>query len=347
MSTIAYVGSYTTTRRRGLGRGIEVFLVEDGTWRRIQSVPAVNPSWLLVNRAGTLLYAAHGDGTTVSTYAIATDGTLTELGETDSGGFNGVSLLESPDSRWLWVVNHVSGTLTTLALDEAGVPARISAVTAVSGKRGPDREEQPAPRPHHLVLSRDGLYAYVPDKGLDVIHQFSIDTDTGAFVPLNPPHAKARRAAGPRHAVLDSTGSMLLVVNEIDSTITDYEIAADGTLAPLRWTPTTPSSFFGHTMAAEIVHDPFRPVVAVSNRGHDSVAIFVHSKHETRRLCDVPTGGLTPRFMAIGPDGYLYVANQDAHSIVRLDFSEPSTPLAAEPVVAIGSPSSIVWVETA
>ena len=58
----------------------------------------------------------------------------------------------------------------------------------------------------------------------------------------------------------------------------------------------------------------------------------------------VPTGGLTPRFFALGSDAkHLYVANQDSHEITvfHIDDGSRATLIPTGVRIGVGSPSAI------
>src|SRR5438552_14716492 len=60
-----YIGSYTT-EGRGHGEGISVYHrnSEEDPWSLVQVVKDfADPSFLIIDRQGRCLYAAHGDGT--------------------------------------------------------------------------------------------------------------------------------------------------------------------------------------------------------------------------------------------------------------------------------------------
>lgn len=80
----------------------------------------------------------------------------------------------------------------------------------------------------------------------------------------------------------------------------------------------------GGNSAAEVRCHPNGRFVYVSNRGHDSIAVFGVNA-ATGRLTPIerePTRGRTPRHFGISPcGGYLLAANQKSNSIVifRID----------------------------
>jgi 6-phosphogluconolactonase len=93
--------------------------------------------------------------------------------------------------------------------------------------------------------------------------------------------------------------------------------------------------------------DPSGRFVYVSNRGHDSIAIFAVDQ-QTGRLTNVghePTGGQTPRNFAIDPSGtFLYAANQNSDTIVHFRIDGQTGRLTPTgDVTEIGGPVCILF----
>jgi len=187
----------------------------------------------------------------------------------------------------------------------------------------------------------------VPDKGLDLVHVFTLDTATGKLVANNPPSVAARSGSAPRHVVLHPTGPYAYVVNELDSTVTTYRFDDErGTLAPIQVIPTIPTTYTGNNTGAEIVVASSGRFVYASNRGHNSIAIFAVEK--TGILAHVgweSTLGRTPRFVGFDPSGrVLYAANQGSNNIVAFRVNPSSGALSPTGyVVEVGLPSCIVF----
>jgi 6-phosphogluconolactonase (cycloisomerase 2 family) len=107
----------------------------------------------------------------------------------------------------------------------------------------------------------------VPDKGLDKVFVFRLDTALGKLVPNDPPWVVTRAGAGPRHAGFHPTKPYAYVLNELDSSMTTYQFdAVAGALKPLQVLPTIPSSYTGDNTAAEIVVAASGRFVYASNR---------------------------------------------------------------------------------
>ena len=346
----AYVGCYTTSQRRGRGEGINVFRLDPDGWTHVQLVhDSPNPSWLGLDRGQRFLYAAHGDGDSVSAFRIdARTGRLEPLRTQPTGGKNGVRLAVDASNRFVVVANYSSGTVAVLPIGADGSLGPPSDRAELRGTPGPHRTEQTMSHPHDIVIDPGGRFVVVPDKGLDVVFVFTLDVTSGKLIAADPPSVSSRRGAGPRHADFHPSRPLLYVLNELDSTITTYRLEAPGgALVPLQVLTTLPPSFTGDNTTSEIAVAASGRVVYASNRGHDSIASFAvdDATGVLTAIAWEPTRGRTPRFFALQPPGVrLHVANQDSDTIVDFEIDPATGRLTPTgQVVATGSPSSIVF----
>ena len=349
--SFAYVGCYTSMQRNGRGEGVGVYRIDraSGDWTQVQLVrDLVNPSWLTFDRLKRVLYSAHGDGEQATALAIdAQTGQLKPLSQQPTGGKNGVSMAVDPTDRFLVVGNYSSGTVAVLAINPDGSLGALRDLVTLSGTPGPHRTEQTSAHPHDVAFDRAGRFVVVPDKGLDRVFVFGLDTASGKLVAGAPPSVATRPGAGPRHVDFHPSKPYAYVINELDSTITTYGLGAAGELKPVQVVPTLPPSFTGNSTTSEIVVHPSGRFVYGSNRGHDSIAVFTVDE-PTGALTAVgwePTQGKTPRFFALDPAGIvLYAANQDTDTIVFFRVDQSSGKLSPTgQVIKTGSPSSIVF----
>jgi 6-phosphogluconolactonase (cycloisomerase 2 family) len=351
---LAYVGSYTTEKRHGRGRGIEVYRVDDASaaWTPVQTVGGLaNPSFLALDRRQRVLYSAHGDEDYATAFAIdAATGQLTSLGRQSTGGTNGVHLAVDATNRFLVVGNYASGTVAALPIAEDGSLGPLSDLATLKGAPGPDPVQQSSSHPHDVPFDRSGRFVIVPDKGFDRVFLFRLDTTRGALVPGDPPSVASRPGAAPRHADVHPRAPYAYVNNELDSTVTTYQFDPDaGVLEPLQTISTVPADFTAKNTTAEIAVARSGHFVYVSNRGHDSVAIFAVDP-ASGLLSTVgwePAQGKTPRFFALDPAGAsLYVANQNSDTIVAFRVDPATGRLTPTgQVIRTPSPSSIVFRE--
>lgn len=351
-TTLAYVGGYTARERNGRGEGVNVYRVDPGSgaWSHLQLLPDIaNPSWLTLDRPGRFLYAAHGDGTEATAYAIdPASGRLRVLGRQPTGGTNGVRLGIDASDRFLVCANYSSGTVAVLPIETDGSLGALRDLVPLDGTPGPHRTQQTSAHPHDIAFDPRGRFFLVPDKGLDAVFVFRVDTAGGKLVAGTPPRVATRAGAGPRHAGFHPTGPYAYVLNELDSTLTTYRFDAErGGLSPLQVITTLPPDFTGNNTTSEIAIAPSGRFVYGSNRGHDSIAIF-RVDESTGTLHPVgwePTQGKTPRFIALDPAGaFLYAANQDSDTIVAFRTDPRAGTLTPTgQIVRVGSPSSIVF----
>ena len=112
------------------------------------------------------------------------------------------------------------------------------------------------------------------------------------------------------------------------------------------WSPSDLS--YGKNTTAEIGVAPDGRFLYVSNRGHDSIAVFSVAQDSGRLSfigCE-PTGGKRPRFFTLDPAGtFLYAANQESDNIVAFAVDKASGMLTRTGnEVRVGSPSAISFV---
>jgi 6-phosphogluconolactonase (cycloisomerase 2 family) len=343
-----YVGSFTSDGR-GRGEGLSVFHRRTGSdaWTRIQILKTVNPSFLKIDRQGRFLYSAHGDGDEVSSYAIeALTGRLTVVNRQPTRGRNGVHLDIDPTNRFLVVANYASGTLVALPILTDGSLGAVCDLATLEGEPGPHRTQQTGAHPHHCPFDPTGRAIVVPDKGLDRIFVYRLDSGSGRLVAGTPPSVASRAGAGPRHVDFHPSGRYAYVINELDSTMTTYRFDPEKTvLQPIQISTTLPPTYTANNTTAEVVVAPSGRFVYGSNRGHDSVVLFSVAEN-TGALTAVAwesTQGRTPRFFGLDPTGaFLYAANQDSDTVVIFQVDDTTGRLRATgEVVSVASPCTI------
>lgn len=345
----AYVGCYTSSERDGRGEGIGVYQIEEsGVWHQVQLYKSINPSWLLLDRYQQFLYAAHGDGELISSFALdKSSGKLTLLNEQPTHGKNGVASTVDPDNRYIIVANYSSGNLAVLPRQEDGSLGSVCTLVQLPDGRGPHPIQQTSSHPHHVHFDSTGEFIIVPDKGLDRIFVYRFDKEKGRLIENHPFFVAAHPGAGPRHLAFYPYRPYIYVANELDSTVSTYRFdAASGELKPIQVITTLPVNLKDANVSAEIVVVPSGSYVYVSNRGHDSISMF-HVNQDTGMLTAIgwqSTHGKTPRFFTIDPFcNMLYAANQDSDSIVVFHIKKDGMLEPTGQVIKSASPSNIVF----
>jgi 6-phosphogluconolactonase len=356
MKHFVYIGTYTSLGR-GLGHrqeGIYRFRFDstDGSLTPIgATLDIYNPSFLAIHPNRRFLYAANelGEGA-VSAFAIQPEtGELAFLNHQPTNGSAPCYVSCDPTGSWLMIANYSSGSIAVYPLAEDGRLGQMSDFIQHRGQLGPNLSRQEHPHAHSIRSDPSGRYILAADLGLDLVFVYRLDTQ-GKLVPNDPPSGALPPGAGPRHFEFSLDGRFLYVANELDSTVTactwDHQ---RGAIAPFQTLSTLPPDFKEATTVADIHRTPDGAHLCVSNRGHDSLALFRLDQASGRLEAQgyVPTGGRTPRNFAIDPSGqFLYAANQDSDNIVafQIDLATRAlTPTGHE--VSVPKPVCVLFVD--
>ncbi|WP_242182127.1 lactonase family protein [Sphingomonas sp. CARO-RG-8B-R24-01] len=226
--------------------------------------------------------------------------------------------LDRTETR-LAVANYASGSMSLVRLDpQTGLPAGDVQVRANAGS-GPDPHRQEAPHAHWVGFSPDGRRLYQTDLGTDEVLRFAIDGDGAVGVPRTA--YAAPPGSGPRHLLLHPhLPRRAYLANELANTLTVLECADDGTLAAVATLSTLPPGWQGESILAHIALNAAGDRLYVSNRGHDSVAVFALDRDGMPTLLDhAPTNGASPRFFLLLEDHrLLVVAHEKAQTVTTL-----------------------------
>jgi 6-phosphogluconolactonase len=351
----AYTGCLTTEKRKGTGDGIRAYRVnaETGGWKLIQKIDGlVNPSWLLANREGTMLYALHADQDYASSFKIDREtGQLTPLNRARTGGLNGVSAKLDPTEKFMVLANYGSGHVCVLpVLADESLGDVVQSIALPGEPREIHRVgHQEHSQPHDIMFDPTGRFVVAPDKGLDRNFVFDFNVKTGHLNPGRQLYVDARSGAGPRHVAFHPKLPIAWVLNELDSTVSTHSWdARSGKLAPRDVISTLPGDFTSDNQASEIAFSAKTSTLYASNRGHDSIATFRVNRTdgELRAIGWQASGGKVPRFFAFDPSRrFLYVAHLRSHTIRRFDVDMRTGALKpTRQIVKTESPCSIVFV---
>ncbi len=198
-----------------------------------------------------------------------------------------------------------------------------------------------------LLVSNYHRFVIVADLGIDALLVYEFDPSAGRLHAHT--HTITRPGAGPRHLAFHPNGQLVYVANELDNTVAVYDYdAANGRLRERQVVETLPSTASESTVA-DIHISPLGDRVYVSNRGHDSVAIFaVEMDGRLARVAIRSCGGRWPRNFAIAPGNrFLLVANQHSDEVVVLPVLSGSEALGAPTAsVALTGVSCVHFVAT-
>jgi len=347
---LLYVGTYTASGRR---EGIYLVRMnrQSGKLRRVGAVDAgENPSFLATHPNGRVLYAVNevekynGKASgAVSAFAIARDtGALTRRNEEPSEGAAPCFVSVDRSGRVVLVANYTGGSVALLPIKADGSLAPAASVVHHAGT-GPNTERQEAPHAHCIITDPSNRFVLSADLGADRVFLYRLDLDGKSLRHLEGGDAVMRAGAGPRHLAFHPTLPLVFVSTELDSTVATLRFDAEsGKLSPLEPRSTLPAGWKGTNYPADIHVAPSGRTLYVSNRGHNSIAVFSVAPATGALALEqvVSTGGDWPRNFSLDPTGrWLLVANQKSDSVVVFGRDEESGRLTpTRQRIAIPSP---------
>ncbi len=311
---LLYVGTYTEGTR---SEGLYLLRLDrrSGKLQRIGSVDAgPNPSFLAIHPNRRVLYAVNElEQGAVKAFAIAKDtAALTRLNEQPSEGGAPCYVSLDRSGSVVLVANYGAGSIALLPVGANGALGPAAQVVRHTGK-GPNAERQAAPHAHCILPDLSNRFVLAADLGAD-----------RAFHPTLP---------------------LVFAANELDSTVATLRFDAErGALSPLDTLSTVPAGWTGTNYPADIHVAANGRTLYVSNRGHNSMAVFSVAESTGALALDqtISTEGDWPRNFSLDPTGrWLLVANQRSDSVVVFGRDPENgrlTPARPPQRIAIPSP---------
>jgi 6-phosphogluconolactonase len=243
------------------------------------------------------------------------------------------------------VANYAGGSVALLPILSDGALAPATSVVQHTGS-GPNADRQSAPHAHCIVADPSNRFALAADLGADRVFVYRLDLDGKSLRHIEGGDAVMRAGAGPRHIAFHPTLPFVFVANELDSTVATLRFDAErGMLSPIETRSTLAPGWTGTNYPADIHIAPSGRTLYVSNRGHNSIAVFSVASSTGVLTLDqvVSTDGDWPRNFSLDPTGrWLLVANQRSDSIVVFGRDEESGRLTpTRQRIALPSPACL------
>lgn len=312
------VGSYTDSAHQGI-QELYFSPLENKINLKVTAPGVQNPSFLLTNQKGNIVYSLEADrlktgGKVISLMRSTEFKTLSRLGTISSYGSNPCYLGLSPDENLLAVANYTGGSLS---LYDVNTPSQLILLQYIQHEgKGVNIERQEGPHVHSTVFSPDGKYLLAADLGTNKIYSYRIDLSQ--INPLNLVKAYPMNPGdGPRQLVFSSGGTQILVVHEMTAIFEVFDFDQGKIISTSRHS-LIPEDFKGKVGAAEIRSFADGKFVYVSNRGDANTLIaFKKSKTGYSKIQEISSGGLMPRNFNLTHDGkFLLVAHQASNDLV-------------------------------
>ena len=316
-------------------------LDSDGELTHRSDVPVSGgPSALASSANGQFLYCSLRASREIAAFRFARGGGLELLGK-QSLDADSCYIASDKTGRFLLAAYYRAGKATVHRLEDDGSVGQL--VCSVPT----------ADRAHCIETDNSNRHALVPHPlDANCIVHFLFDESEGQL-SFNPAASRvaAPDGAGPRHFVFSLDQRYVYTSDEDGSSVTAYHFdgAADSetgssALCAFQTLSTLPEEFSGDNTCAQIHLHPSGRMLYVSNRGHDSIAIFT---------VDNDSGALTssgwqeteaiPRVFNIDPSGrFLVVAGQGSGRAASYAIDGHSGALSLLDVYEVGE--SPMWV---
>lgn len=214
----------------------------------------------------------------------------------------------------LAVANYSSGSVAFHRLDpRTGAPADPTLFRHQG--QGPVRDRQAGPHAHWVGFSPDQRWLHSVDLGADAIFAYRFDATARTLAPAVVAW-RAPPGSGPRHLIRHPRLAVAYVVCELSSQLIALTATPDGRFATRTGVSTLPAGFKGTSFPAHIAIDRAGRRLYVSNRGHNSIAVFALDGTGMPQLIQhISSGGDWPRFFLMLEDRQrLLVANERSGS---------------------------------
>lgn len=307
-------------------------------WTAGAPVAAIrNASFGVASRDGRFRYLL--DESEAGTLGIY-DRALKSLGSVSTLGAHPCHAALSPDGGMLAVANYSSGNVALWRLDrKTGLPVGEAQSEAHRGS-GPDQRRQTGPHAHWVRFSPDGRTLHAVDLGADAVFAHRVDPASGRVTGSDVAY-RAAPGSGPRHLAWHPRLPVAYLLAELANTVTMLRARPDGGFTAGATLSTLPAGFGGASYGAHIAVNRAGTRLYLSNRGHDSIAVFAIARDGGLSLVQhVSCGGHWPRLFLLREDrGELLVANERSGNVAVLRIqadgrlAEPERGLAVAGVV--------------
>jgi len=230
--------------------------------------------------------------------------------------------------KWIIATNYGTGDAAIYPVLEDGSLGKMTDFVKHQGS-GPNKERQEGPHAHSSILTPDNRFVIIADLGTDqlVIYEFDISNGKLALhTSIN-----TTPGAGPRHLAFHPNKKWLYVANELNSTVTLYGYdAANGAFLERQNISSIPS-YSPENIVADVHISNSGKRLYVSNRGHNSIAVYDVGGDGDLTLVSIPSsGGNWPRNFALAPnENFMLVANQYSNEVCVLPILEDKEALGA------------------
>jgi 6-phosphogluconolactonase len=349
-NNLLYVGTQNPDQ---MGIAVAEFDANTGTLSAPKFIMETrDPAHFTLSADGSRLYMCNtGTPGGVSAFAVEDrkTGALRLLNYKESKGRGPSYVSIDKTGRYLLDANYGGGYVEVFSLAADGSLDQQTAFVEHSGS-SVHPQRQTKPYAHWFHTDPTNRFGLVADLGTDRIVVYRFDEKSGKLAANEPPYLKLIGGSGPRHLAFHPNGKWLYGVQELSNEVMSFKWdSGKGTLTQFQAVKTLPADYTEPSSAAEIAVRSDGKFLYVTNRGHDSIAMYSIDARtgELTLRQRVPTRGKVPRYFTFDPSGkWLIVSNQEGGNLTVFAVDAKSGELTpkGEPVPIV-KPMGVVFLK--
>lgn len=288
------------------------------------------------------LYVANSQSNNISTFSIASDGTLSLVCvappacATSDGATGPHEALIDPTGQYLLVTNSgLPGSVSVFSIDSS-----TGALTAVAGSPFYANDS-----PSGIVMPPAGNLVYVSNPGSGMVTGFTFNASTGALTQV--PGSPFPSGAGANALATDNSGQFLYVANTsaknsgsgVIGNISGFTINSNGGLQSIAGSPFTPSIGTGPSTLVAVPNSSF--LYATTPGSSYSIWAFeINSVNGQLTVANQSPFSQTAggQFALIDTNGnYFFIGSEESKEIAAYTYDTNS----GQPTAVLNSPFSI------
>ncbi|MDE0084671.1 MAG: lactonase family protein [Candidatus Poribacteria bacterium] len=313
-----------------------------------------SPGPLTLSPCGNYLYAGLRSSREISTFRIKKKGKQLTLLRTIKLDADTCYIATDKTGKYLLSAYYGAGKVTVHAIGEDKT-VQDELIQTV----------ETAPHAHYVETDVSNRFVFVPHTvPANAIYQFHFDPDTGMLTENPFGNSNPDEPVGPRHYCEHPNKAIFYFSNEQGSSVSAYNLQkgdsetsisksgdpdytvhdAPGLLWEFQTLSTLPADFDEHNSCAQIHIDPQGKFLYVTNRGHDSIAMFSIDEEsgELTALGQQLTEP-TPRVFNIDETGnFLFAGGQGSGKLATYRINRESGVLAPLETYEVGE--NPMWV---
>lgn len=282
-----------------------------------------DPIWAEQSKKTGLLYVSatqeNGRNACVGAYRFE-DGALTLVSRQDDPGMGNCHLCLNEEETFLYSANYSDGTVAVFPLDQEGRILPCIQFFEHQAPLGPQKDRQERTHAHQVSFRPGTKELFLCDLGADQVVIYLAGEDGKLTLKEE---LICQPGSGPRHLSFDGENAFYLV-GELDGWMSRWEYEA-GKWQCSQTLSSLPEGYAGPANTAAAVRQD-EGHVYLSNRGHDSIAVFKKLKNGwLEKPFFIRTPGTFPRDFLLMNGGFL-LAQQNSGTVTYMN--ENGVPLA-------------------